>query len=70
LHLHGTKDVNYPRGKEQLKKFYDPNSVMVLDIEYDHAMPWKRGDVDSFVGCIRKLAISAAAQEKAARLNS
>lgn len=55
LHLHGTKDINYENGKNQLKAFYEPSSATVWDIAYHHAMPWYRADVLKFVELIRKL---------------
>ncbi|EPE31280.1 alpha/beta-Hydrolase [Glarea lozoyensis ATCC 20868] len=64
LHLHGTIDPNYQRGKEQFKTYYDPQHSAAIEIEYRHAMPWKKSDVEKFVQCIRKIAGFVPVQEK------
>lgn len=55
LHLHGTKDIQYEPGKQQLENYFEPASTRVWDIAYHHAMPWHRADVLRLVDLMRGL---------------
>ncbi|KAH8429122.1 uncharacterized protein LDX57_006792 [Aspergillus melleus] len=55
LHVHGLKDMFLPLGQHQLTTYYDPSSATLYEIDYHHAMPWVRSEVEHFAELIRKM---------------
>ena len=55
LHLHGLKDGNLENGRKMLSTCYDAKTAKLMEIDYHHAMPWNKADVDGFVNAILEL---------------
>ncbi|CAG8981659.1 hypothetical protein HYALB_00013617 [Hymenoscyphus albidus] len=55
LHLHGLKDGNLTNGRTMLAAHYAKDNAKLLEIDYHHAMPWIKKDVNAFVSQIREL---------------
>ena len=55
LHLHGLKDVNLMPGREQLATFFDRSTTTLFEIDYHHAMPWNRPDLNQFAKLVKEI---------------
>ncbi|THC93619.1 hypothetical protein EYZ11_006903 [Aspergillus tanneri] len=54
LHVHGLKDMFLMLGQHQLATYYDPKTATLYEVDYHHAMPWVRAEVDRFAELFRK----------------
>ncbi|KAL2812174.1 serine hydrolase FSH [Aspergillus granulosus] len=55
LHLHGLKDEFLPLGRDQLAKYYDPETAKLYEINYHHAMPWVKAESKELARLIQEL---------------
>lgn len=44
-----------PLGQHQFAAYYEPSKAQLYEIEYHHAMPWVREEVQHFGELIRKM---------------
>ncbi|KAF4624685.1 hypothetical protein G7Y89_g13483 [Cudoniella acicularis] len=56
FHLHGLKDHNLENGRKQLATYYDSKQTKLWEIDYHHAMPWFKEDVQGFVARFTEIA--------------
>ncbi|KAL4912722.1 serine hydrolase FSH [Aspergillus aurantiobrunneus] len=55
LHLHGLKDEFLVFGRDQLAKFYDPETAKLYEINYHHAMPWVKAESEELARLFKEL---------------
>ncbi|KAB8236638.1 uncharacterized protein BDW43DRAFT_298210 [Aspergillus alliaceus] len=55
IHVHGLKDVFLALGQRQYATYYDSNTAKLYEVDYHHAMPWYRHEVQRLVELIREL---------------
>lgn len=53
FHLHGLRDKSLEPGRKMMATYYDPKTVKLMEIDYHHAMPWNKEDIESFVKFVR-----------------
>ncbi|PWY69086.1 hypothetical protein BO70DRAFT_300112 [Aspergillus heteromorphus CBS 117.55] len=54
VHVHGTKDIVLPLSRHQYDTFYDSESRILYEIDYHHAMPWVKEEVEQLASLIRQ----------------
>ncbi|KAF2703805.1 phospholipase/carboxylesterase [Pleomassaria siparia CBS 279.74] len=54
LHLHGLRDAILPKSRDQLAIYFHHDAVRLMEINYHHAMPWYKPDVEAFVQLIKE----------------
>lgn len=55
LHVHGLRDPFLHLGVQQTETYFNPQSRTVLEVDYHHAMPWVRSEVQQLASMIRSL---------------
>lgn len=55
LHVHGLKDMFLALGKHQHATFYESSTSKVYEVDYHHAMPWYKHEVQRLAELIREL---------------
>lgn len=55
LHVHGLKDMFLSNGRKQLATYYDVDAAKLYDVDYHHAMPWVRAEVEQLAHLIREM---------------
>lgn len=55
VHVRGLKDGQLVPGRVMHDTFYDKTTTRELEIDYHHAMPWNKKDVDDFLGLIKEV---------------
>lgn len=55
LHVLGLRDQFLHLGVHQTKTYFDPQTRRVLEVDYHHAMPWVRSEVQQLASMIREL---------------
>lgn len=55
LHVHGLRDFVFHLSVHQTETYFDAQSRRVLDVDYHHAMPWVRSEVQQLANDIRSL---------------
>ncbi|EAW13751.1 uncharacterized protein ACLA_044710 [Aspergillus clavatus NRRL 1] len=55
LHVHGLKDPFLSLGQRQLETHYDPTTATLYQVDYHHAMPWVREEVQQLAKHIRTI---------------
>ncbi|KAH7310181.1 putative phospholipase/carboxylesterase [Rhexocercosporidium sp. MPI-PUGE-AT-0058] len=55
LHYLGLRDINLPRGKIILQKYYDASSAKLWELDYHHAMPWVKSENLEFACLIKNM---------------
>lgn len=53
IHVHGLKDKNLARGREQMAEYYSTSASTLYEIDYHHAMPWVQSEIDHLANLIR-----------------
>ncbi|TVY64178.1 putative esterase azaC [Lachnellula suecica] len=54
FHLHGLRDKQLEPGRQQMKTYYDAKTTKLMEIDYHHAMPWNKEDLEGFAGFLRE----------------
>ncbi|EYE92016.1 uncharacterized protein EURHEDRAFT_518081 [Aspergillus ruber CBS 135680] len=62
LHVHGLRDPFLHLGVQQTETYFNPQSRTVLEVDYHHAMPWVRSEVQQLASMIRSLYSSVVKQ--------
>ncbi|KAF9895154.1 hypothetical protein FE257_000056 [Aspergillus nanangensis] len=55
LHVHGLKDIFLPLGRHQYETCYEKGTTTLFSVNYHHAMPWHKQDVQQLADHIRKI---------------
>ncbi|KAL4892816.1 serine hydrolase FSH [Aspergillus ambiguus] len=55
LHVHGLKDMYLPLGRHQYENYYDRARTTLYEVNYHHAMPWYKHEVDKLADLIQKI---------------
>ncbi|PIG86975.1 phospholipase/carboxylesterase [Aspergillus arachidicola] len=55
LHVHGLKDMFLALGRQQHATYYESGTTKVYDVDYHHAMPWYKHEVQRLAELIREL---------------
>ncbi|GMG26575.1 unnamed protein product [Aspergillus oryzae var. brunneus] len=55
LHVHGLKDMFLALGRQQHATYYESGTSKVYDVDYHHAMPWYKHEVQRLAELIREL---------------
>lgn len=55
LHVHGLRDPFLHLSVRQTETYFNPQSRMMLEVDYHHAMPWVRSEVQQLASMIRSL---------------
>ncbi|PYI09249.1 hypothetical protein BO78DRAFT_363430 [Aspergillus sclerotiicarbonarius CBS 121057] len=55
LHVHGLKDWVLPLSRQQYETYYDPKTKRLYEVDYHHAMPWVKEEVDQLAQHIRQM---------------
>ena len=55
VHVHGLKEAQLIPGRTMQQAFYDKTTTRLLEIDYHHAMPWHRKDVDDLAKLIMEV---------------
>ncbi|KJK67560.1 Serine hydrolase FSH1 [Aspergillus parasiticus SU-1] len=55
LHVHGLKDMFLALGRQQHATYYETGTSKVYDVDYHHAMPWYKHEVQRLAELIREL---------------
>ncbi|RAL09393.1 uncharacterized protein BO97DRAFT_407741 [Aspergillus homomorphus CBS 101889] len=53
IHVHGLKDAVLPLSRHQLASYYDPKRSELFEVDYHHAMPWVKHEVEHLAHLIR-----------------
>lgn len=52
IHVHGLKDAQLVNGRIMKETFYYAEKARLLEIDYHHAMPWIKKDVEDLARMI------------------
>ncbi|PWY76121.1 hypothetical protein BO94DRAFT_538500 [Aspergillus sclerotioniger CBS 115572] len=55
LHVHGLKDWVLPLSRQQYETYYDSKSKRLYEVDYHHAMPWVKEEVEQLAHRIRQI---------------
>ncbi|KAB8216220.1 serine hydrolase-domain-containing protein [Aspergillus novoparasiticus] len=55
LHVHGLKDMFLALGRQQHATYYESSTSKVYEVDYHHAMPWYKHEVQRLAELIREL---------------
>ncbi|KAF7594565.1 hypothetical protein BBP40_008832 [Aspergillus hancockii] len=55
LHVHGLKDMFLGLGQHQYATHYDPHTAKLYEVDYHHAMPWVKHEVEGLADRIREI---------------
>ncbi|PYH80972.1 hypothetical protein BO82DRAFT_354960 [Aspergillus uvarum CBS 121591] len=53
IHVHGLKDPVLPLSRHQLATYYEPERSELFEVDYHHAMPWVKHEVEHLAYLIR-----------------
>ncbi|PYH92391.1 hypothetical protein BO71DRAFT_357385 [Aspergillus ellipticus CBS 707.79] len=55
LHVHGLKDMVLPLSRHQYETYYDSKAKRLYEVNYHHAMPWVKEEVEQLAYLIRQI---------------
>ncbi|KAE8153361.1 serine hydrolase FSH [Aspergillus avenaceus] len=55
LHVHGLKDNFLSLGRQQYAAYYSPKTKRLYEVDYHHAMPWVKHEVQGLADHIRQI---------------
>ncbi|EAU30780.1 conserved hypothetical protein [Aspergillus terreus NIH2624] len=55
LHVHGLKDMFLPLGRQQYENYYERATATLYEVNYHHAMPWYKHEVEKLAELIQKI---------------